>query len=185
MGDFEGAIKIVNKIIPIIEKYDDKLHKEQELSFFYHIAYTYFGAGDYKEALSWINKVLNDNENTLRQDVYSYARLFNLVIHYELGNFDLLEYITKSTQRYLSKRQRDFQLELKVIDGIRKLIRMNDPVDQKELLINLRDSLSKMVMKPEDEIILRYFDFIKWTQSKIEGKSMAEIIRNTGSKVKA
>lgn len=177
LGDFNKGIKLVESVIPQIEAYEQKLHKEQELSFFYHIAYTYFGAGRYKEALSWLNKVLNDNENTLRQDVYSYARLFNLVIHYELGNYDLLEYITKSTQRYLSKRQRDFELELKVIETIRKLIRINNPVDQKDLLSKLRHAITNKVMKPEDEIVLRYFNFIQWIDAKVEGKPLPEIIK--------
>lgn len=178
-GEFSQGLKLVEDIIPKVEEHEDKLHKEQELSFFYHIAYTYFGAGEYREALAWINRVLNDNENTLRQDVYSYARLFNLVIHYELGNHDLLEYITKSTQRYLSKRQRDFELELKVIDAIRRLIRLNNPADQKELLLNLKEELRKEVMKPEDEIVLRYFNFLQWIDSKVEGKTLEEVIKQT------
>jgi hypothetical protein len=54
------------------------------------------GGNEMNKALFWLNKVLNDNEPTLRQDIFTYARLFNLVVHYELGNFDLLEYIVRS-----------------------------------------------------------------------------------------
>ncbi|MCB0761936.1 MAG: hypothetical protein KDC12_10475, partial [Flavobacteriales bacterium] len=120
-GDFDKGLDMVESVIKQLEEWQGLLHKEQELVFYYHIAYIYFGAGLYNKALYWINKVLNDNENTLRQDLYSYARLFNLVIHFELGNFDLLEYITKSTQRYLHKRQRDYEFEKMVIDMVRRL----------------------------------------------------------------
>src|SRR5690606_22553203 len=102
-GEFEKAIELVDEIERGIEASDGKINKEQELLFMFSIASVYFGAGKYKDSLAWLNRVLNDNEPNLRQDIYSYARLFNLVIHYELGNYDLLEYITKSTSRYLTK----------------------------------------------------------------------------------
>ena len=160
-----------------MEAYEGKMHKEQELTFFYQIAYAYFGAGLYNKALFWINKVLNDNENTLRQDIYSYARLFNLVIHFELGNMDLLEYITKSTHRYLSKRQRDYTMEKLIIDSMRKLIRAGNVIDRKDVFIKFREDLELMMENPEHRVVIKYFDFIKWVDSKIENASFADTIK--------
>ena len=176
-GDFETGIKTVDEILSGLDEFELKINKEQEVRFFYHVAYIYFGAGLYNKALFWINKVLNDNENTLRQDLYSYARLFNLVIHFELGNFDLLEYITKSTQRYLHKRQRDYELEKVVIEYMRKLIRANNVIDRKELFIRFNEKLGEIIQDPGDQIVMRYFDFQKWIDSKIENASFAETIK--------
>ncbi|MEO0404697.1 MAG: hypothetical protein AAF193_07490, partial [Bacteroidota bacterium] len=176
-GDFDKGLELVETILKGMEKYEGKMHKEQELTFFYHIAYIYFGAGKFNKSLFWINKVLNDNENTLRQDIYSYARLFNLVIHYELGNHDLLEYITKSTQRYLSKRQRAYMMEKLVIDTFRKLIRTNNIIDRKDHLAVFRGQLLDMMDSQENRVVLKYFDFLKWTDSKIENASFAETIK--------
>lgn len=177
-GDFSGSLVKLENILAGLEEYEGKLHKEQEIGFFFHIAYTYFGVGQYSKALSWINKVLNDNETTLRQDVYSYARIFNLVIHYELGNYDLLEYITKSTQRYLSRRQRDFEMELLIIDNLRKLIRTTNLADQRQLFVKFKAELDKSVTGPQDEIVLRYFDFGAWIESKISGSSFSETMKS-------
>lgn len=165
-GDFDRGYEIIEEIQSGMETYEGKLHKEQVLSFSYQIAYFHFAAGSYNKSLQWLNKVLNDNENTLRQDVYSYARIFNLVVHYELGNYDLLEYITKSTQRYLSKRQRDYGLEKMVIDYIRKLIRTTDETDRSELFQAFHDDVRNMVDQTDDRVVLKYFDFIRWTASK-------------------
>lgn len=175
-GKFEEGLRLVDDILKGMEMYEGKLHKEQQLTFYYQIAYIYFGAGEYNKALFWINKVLNDNENTLRQDVYSYARLFNLVIHYELGNTDLLEYITKSTQRYLSKRQRDYQIEKVVIDYIRKLIRTPNVIDRKDIFAKFKEDLNELITGPDDRIVLKYFDFIRWANSKIENAPFAQAV---------
>jgi len=176
-GDFDKGLALVEDIVEGMEENEGKLHKEQIVTFYYHIAYIYFGAGKYNKALFWINKVLNDNENTLRQDIYSYARLFNLVIHYELGNHDLLEYITKSTLRYLSKRQRDFHLEKVIIEYIRKFIRAASILDQKELFTAFSEELSVLVQGPEEKVVLKYFDFLKWADSKIVNASFAETVK--------
>lgn len=176
-GEFEKGLQTVEEILKGLDKYEGKLHKEQELVFYYHIAYIYFGAGLYNKALFWINKVLNDNENTLRQDIYSYARLFNLVIHFELGNYDLLEYIIKSTQRYLTKRQRDYALEKLVLEYMKKLIRANNVIDRKDLFTQFDEKLTVIATDTETAIVLRYFDFQKWVKSKIENMTFAETIK--------
>lgn len=179
-GNFERGLELVEQTIATMESYEGKVHKEQELLILYYIAYIYFGAGKHNKALFWINKVLNDNENTLRQDIYSYARLFNLVIHYELGNYDLLEYITKSTLRYLAKRQRDYAFETMVIEMMRKLIRATSDESRKKIFVTFRSRLDEVVQGPEDEILLKYFNFVKWTDSKINETSFAEILKPVG-----
>lgn len=176
-GNYQQGLKVIQSIIDGLDIYEGKLHKEQQLKFFYYIAYVYFGAGEYNKSLFWINKVLNDKENTLRQDIYSYARLFNLVIHFELKNYDLMEYITKSTQRYLHKRQRDYELEKIVLDYMRKLIRCNNVIDKKDLFVEFRNELTDLIKRPEDSVVLKYFDFITWISSKIDNSTFAETMK--------
>lgn len=176
-GDFERGLELVEEAITALDTGEGQLHKEQELILCYYIASVYFGAGQHNKALFWINKVLNDNENTLRQDIYSYARLFNLVIHYELGNFDLLEYITKSTLRYLAKRQRDYAFEKMVIELMRKLIRTTRDEDRHELFLSFNTSLMEVFDGPEDHIVLKYFNFVKWSESKLAETTYAEQLR--------
>ena len=120
--------------------------------------------------------MLNDNENTLRKDLFSYARLFNLVIHFELQNYDLLEYITKSTQRYLVRRQRDYELEKLVIDHLRKLIRESKSKNTITKFTEFKCQLTELVTEPEDQIVLKYFDFVSWLNSKIESMSFSKAV---------
>ncbi len=167
-GEFKKALEVVENSLDELGKLEDRLRKEQLLEFYYHIAYIYFGNGQYNKALFWINKVLNDNENTLRKDLFSYARLFNLVIHYELENYDLLEYITKSTQRYLVRRQRDYNLEKLVIDHLRKLIRDSKSKDRMTKYKEFLEDLTLNTTEPEDQIVYKYFDFGAWLKSKIQ-----------------
>jgi hypothetical protein len=176
-GAFEKAIENVDVVVKGLEENEGKINKEQELLFLNTISTVYFGAGRYKESLQWLNKVLNDNEPNLRQDIYSYARLFNLVVHFELGNYDLLEYIIKSTNRYLSKRQRDHDLEVVIMSNMRKLIRATQNSNLKDHFVAFREELLSQLNKQNDMIILEYFNFIVWIDSKIKGISFADATR--------
>jgi hypothetical protein len=118
------------------------------------------------KALFWLNKVLNDNEPTLRQDIFTYARLFNLVLHYELGNFDLLEYIVRSTQRFLSKRHRAYQVENTLMEG-QEAGPARIPCTKRELFRSCVTKLKELFKDPNEGLVLKYFDVMAWVEGHV------------------
>ena len=180
MGEYENGIEIVDDIVAGIDKYQDKISKEEEILFYYNIAYVFFGANFLKNSLRWLNKVLNDNELNLRQDVYSFARLFSLVVHYELENYDLLDYMVKSTARFYQKRRKEYGREYKFegvfIKYIKKLAKASNNKDKQRILfVNLKAEMQVVVTENYEKVALNYFDFISWADAKIEGRPFMEI----------
>lgn len=176
-GEFEEALPKIDEVLKGLETYENKVSKEQLIMFNYSIAYTYFGAKQFSKALFWNNKVLNDNEPNLRQDIYSYARLFNLVLHYELGNYDLMEYILKSTMRYLNKRQRDYDTEVLILSHMKKIARTQLDKDVVPLFVDFEKELVANINPDTDMALLEYFDYLSWVRSKIEGVDFATAVR--------
>ncbi len=177
MGEFDKAVELVEPIMHGLEEYGVRMHKEHQLEFYYSLACVHFGAEQTNKALFWLNKVLNDPEPTLRQDIFTYARLFNLVIHYELGNFDLLEYIVRSTYRFLNKRHRAHLVETLLIDSVKKLARATQPTLKRDLHRSLRDGLVRLMKDPNESMVLKYFDFLSWADAKVDGTTYAEVVR--------
>lgn len=177
MGEHAKALELVPKVLAGIEELGPRLHKEYELEFYFNLAAVHFGGGEVNKSLFWLNKVLNDPEPTLRQDLFTYARLFNLVVHYELGNFDLLEYIVRSTHRFLSKKQRAHQIETLLIEQVKKLARATDPALKRSLFKDLRDQMVKVLKDPNESLALKYFDFLAWANSKVDGVPFAEEVK--------
>ena len=175
MGDYEKGESLVNEIINGLKRYRFKISKEDEVLFYYNISRYYFGAGNYKKGLEYVNKVLNDNEGDLRQDIYTFTRILNLLIHYELKNYDLLDYIIKSTLRFIKKKQRNYEFENLFIKHIKKLVRAHQV--EKELENEYKFLKSEMVRifkDPYEQVALEYIDVISWVDSKLEGVSYAE-----------
>lgn len=178
MGDFQKSVDLIPQIEKLQEEYGDKVSKEQEILLTYNKAYSYFGIGEFKKALSYINEVLNDNEQNLRQDIYSFSRLFNLVLHFELENYDFLEYIIKSTNRYLSKQDRDYEVENVCIKHIRKLSKSIHSTERILILEKMKDELEPLLMDRNERVVLEYFNITAWVTSKIYKISFSEAVQS-------
>ena len=178
-GNFEQAIKeVVPSILNGLEKYNVKINNEEEMLFYYNISRVYFGAADYKNALKYINLVLNYSETGLREDVYTFARLVNLVIHYELGNYDLLDYTIKSAKRFVAKSKKNYMFENVFLKDFKKLLKNKDAETNVKIFKGFKGELLKVLEDPYEQAANEYFDFISWVDSRIEKKSFKEIIKN-------
>lgn len=180
-GKFSEALEIVPEIDTKVEKYAEKLNKEKTLLIDYSKAYTYFGVGNFKQSLKLINGVLNDNEKQLRQDVYSFSRIFNLVIHFELGNYDFIEYESKSTSRFLNKHEKDYQIEKVFMKYIKKIAKEDFGPDKKTIFENFHAEVEELMKDPSEQVILEYFDVKAWLYSKIKRKDFSEVLQSTNS----
>ncbi|MNJ84849.1 hypothetical protein D3C87_23090 [compost metagenome] len=177
-GNFEASAKLADEVRARLRDLDDKVSKEQNILFSYNQAYTYFGIGDYKKALSTLNEVLNDNEQRLRQDIYSFARIFNLIIHLELENYDFLEYVIKSTNRYLSKHDRDYEIENVVIKHLRKLAKSMNITQRNEILAKMKTEVTELMKDQQERVILDYFHLPAWIDSKLDKTDFSKSIKS-------
>ena len=177
MGEFQKSVELIPEIERLQEEYGEKVSKEQEILLLYSKAYSYFGVGDFKKALSYINTVLNDNEQNLRQDIYSFSRLFNLVLHFELENYDFLEYVIKSTNRYLNKQERSFEVENVCIKHIRKLSKTFQNNEKIIILEKMKDELDELLKDQNERTVLEYFNITAWVTSKIYKISFSVAIK--------
>jgi len=118
---------------------------------------------DYKQALKYSNVIINDNEFKIREDILSYVRLLNLVIHYEMRNNFSLEYFSSSAKNYLKRKNRLFQTENQIIKFIMNFEKKNSNNLQK---INLK--LIELKTDPYEKSMYNLFDFQKWVEGKLD-----------------
>ena len=178
MGEFQKSVELIPKIEELQLFFGEKINKEQEITIIYKKAYSYFGIGNYKKALQYVNQVLNDNEQNLRQDIYSFLRLFNLVLHFELENYDFLEYVIKSTNRFLNKQERDFEAESVCIKYIKKLAKTNSNSEKTTILTQLKKELNDLFVDKNEGVLLEYFNITAWVDSKINKISLGQAVKD-------
>lgn len=175
-GDFEKAIALVAKIEEGLEQYEGRLSKLREAYFYFNIAAAYFGAEKYSQALKWINRLLNDHGIAHNEYIHCMAQIFNLIIHIELKNTDLLAYAVKSTQRYLKSRNRAYKFETAFLRFTETISRAGNEKELQPVYEALRRELTALSKDAFERTAFEYFDVPAWVESKVTKKSYREIV---------
>jgi len=174
-GTFKEGLAIVDEITRQLDEYNLFLDQHRTLIFYYKIASLYFGAGDFDNAIHYLNKIINWKV-TLRNDLQCYARLLHLIAHYELGNFQLLEYLIKTVYRFMAKMQNLSHVEEEIFKFLRKSFYMSARKLKPEFE-KLLNTIRQFESSKFETRAFVYLDIISWLESKIDEKPLYEIIR--------
>jgi len=159
----------------MLKEYGIYLDTHRVLVFYYKIACLYFGSGDNEKAIDYLNRIIYQKSD-LRSDLQCYARLLHLIAHYELGNFQLLEYLIKSVYRYMAKMENLSKVEEEMFDFLRRSFRVGAHALKPEfekLLVKLK----KYENNPLERRAFAYLDVISWLESKIRNVNVQDVIR--------
>jgi tetratricopeptide (TPR) repeat protein len=176
-GMFEKALQLIPAIESGIKKYSGKLNKVRVTYFYFNIAILYFADGNYSKALFWTNCLLNDTSLDESLDMYCFAKIFNLIVHLEMGNNDVIPYTFKSTLRYLEKRKRIYRFESVFFNFINKIQKAKNNEDVENSYAALRNELKVLSKDPFEKTVFEYFDFVSWAESKIRKTSFATEVK--------
>lgn len=174
-----NALDKAEALVPDIEKglkqYRTKINKARELAFYHNIAVLFFVQGKYRKALDWVNKIVNDERSESRQDIQDFARLFQLILHYELGNLDVFEYSWRSAHRYFKQKESAYAFELLTLNGLKQLARADENKKQ-EAYGKLQYELHELVSGPVNKKGQGFDEVMYWVKSKVLNKPLAEVI---------
>lgn len=161
--DFKNCINIYHEN----ENINANLSISEKFIVWNLISQSYFNLKNFNLALEYLNKILNHPDAETRYNFYSAARIFNLIIHYELQNFDLIEYLIIRDYKYFYKKKKLFKFEKLFFRFIKNLMNVNNQSQLFEEFKNLEFNLQKIADSKPDSTILKYFDFLKWLRDKI------------------
>ncbi|NQZ77691.1 MAG: hypothetical protein HRT61_16550 [Ekhidna sp.] len=176
-GKFTDGAKYCIGFEQELSRYSNRIDIHRKVVFQYKMASLKFGSGDYAGALRHLNTIVNHPASVLKEDIQSYARFLSLIVHYELGNDDLLYFQIKSTYRFMLKLK-DFQ---QVHEAIFHFLKRSIYMDRKKLIpsfVALKDELSEVVKDKFERRPMLYLDIISWLESKIQGIAVEQIIRD-------
>lgn len=174
----ESLKSIIEEIEVGFEKFGGKIVENRKKSLFNRIAFGSFIIKDYDKSIKYINYIMNTTNPKIEPEQHSFARIRNLVTHFELGNYDLLEYAVNSTKRFLAKSDRIYKFEKLVLNFVVKVMKADDEAAKRELYEKLRYDLVAISNDPFEKNALEQFDLISWLDSKIKKKDLGEILKD-------
>lgn len=181
--------KIISEVLPEVEsgkkQFGDKISTQYILTFYFLFAYAFFEKGSYRVSSKWLHKLLT-HPNTAHQtdDLICFAKLFSIIVHYELKNEELIRYSIVSTYRFLKKRKRLYKLEDTFLRYIqKKIFRAITKEEQLDVFKKMKKELSLIFKDPFERGAMEYFPFLSWLESKIQNRPFAEVMREKARRV--
>ena len=174
-GNFKEGLLMVPGIEQQLAEYDLFIDRHRILVLNYKIASLYFGSGDFATCIDYLQRIINDQVD-MRNDLQSYARVLHLMAHYELGNFELMESLTKSVYRFMAKKENLTRVEEEMF----KFLRTSFHMSRHSIKAEFEKFLEKIRHFEADRFETRafaYLDLVSWVESKVYQKPMSEIIR--------
>jgi hypothetical protein len=173
-GTFKEGLKLVPEIEEKLNEYSLFIDPHRAMVLNYKIAVMYFGSGDFDTSIDYLQKIINDNVG-LRYDLQCYARLLHLLAHYELGSFELVEYLSRSVYRFMAKMQNLTELEEEILRFLRRSFQVS-PDKQKGELDKFLHRIKRFEQARLQTRVFVYIDIISWVESKVYRKELSAII---------
>lgn len=180
-GTFSDGLDLVPGLMQIIDEDEYNWDQHRILVFYYRIACLYFGSGDFKNAIHYLNLIINQKNPDYREDIQCFARILNLIAHFELGNAQLVEYQIKSVYRFLLKMEDLHEVQKEIFRFLRRTPRMRAS-EMKQEFVSLKEKLVRIEREPYERRPFLYLDIISWLESKIENRSVQAVVQAKFSK---
>ncbi|MBU2494104.1 MAG: hypothetical protein KJ571_15870 [Bacteroidetes bacterium] len=164
-GNLKKGIELIKEVKEFLGKNYDSVSPDYKSLIYYQFAYIYFMNKNYGDSLKCINKIISGEIGKGREDIESYTRFLNLIIHYELNNIYVLRYAVEATRRFL-KKKRDLKNFEKVLLKFFSVLSTQHPEKHKELFSRLNADLFLKTNPAQKADILDYLNFEKWIMSK-------------------
>ncbi len=127
-------------------------------------------------SVDYLNKIINLEAHNLREDIQGYSYLLLARAHYELGNLNIMDYLISNAKHYYLKMKQRNLVQAYTLDFF-NIISKTPPVQHKQALEQLKKNLELLRNSPFGKRAFLYLDIYSWTKSKLERKSMSQVIQ--------
>ena len=176
-GSFEDGLVLIPEVEKDLAVYSNKIDAHHKMVFYYKFASLHFGAGNNKECIRYLDKIISNKDLSMREDLLCFSRVLNLVAHYEAGLDYHLEALLRSTYKFLIKMNDLHEVQKEMIKFIRGLQDIY-PQDIKKEFKKLLEVLKQYEDHPFERRAFLYLDVISWLESKIDNKPVGQIVRD-------
>lgn len=181
-GKFTDGLPYATGLIDQLTQYSNKIDAHHIMVFYYKIACLYFGAGKNENCIVYLEKIINNKELKMREDLLCFTRVLNLVAHYEAGIDYNIEKLIVSTYKFLIKMNDLHEVQRKMITFLKNLSNIY-PHDLKNAFKNLHEELVQFEHHPYERRAFLYLDILSWLESKIKNTTVEEIIQQKAAKL--
>ncbi|PSR04795.1 MAG: hypothetical protein BRD50_02775 [Bacteroidetes bacterium SW_11_45_7] len=168
--EFDRCEELIQHIQQWLTEFGDILGNSRIYHFYFNFLNVYMMAGKYDNAFYWYQTIKNKKGIKLNKDIQTYIRIFELMLHYEFGNEELLDNILLSTYKYLYRKNMLNAREQTFLKYLRRFYRIM-PDEKGKMRQTFREARNELANMMEDEeapkLTIGEFNFLPWLDEKI------------------
>lgn len=177
-GDFDKAELIKQDYENKLFKKIKLLSRSKQAEVYLYSAIILIGKGDINKAHKELNKVLLESKLYYALPSYRTFRLLHLLIQYELGNHDYIEYEIRSVKRTFRQAfRKSYQVEKIVFRFIQQRILPASHKSREIIWQKFRQLFDLLANDKYEMQLVRIFDFASWIEAKLLRKPFAALIK--------
>ncbi len=141
----------------------------------YNIARCYFGAGKFEDSIRLFIEIIHEPKNEQDTATYGFSQIWIILAHYELGNFNILSYLSKSALRYFKKHKIMSKIEIRFFEFFMQEKNFDSGLLSENLIL-----LKRFIEKNNNPMVdkeLIYTALIDWLNSKLKRQPLKKIIK--------
>lgn len=170
---FEKTQKIIEEYETWLDEKTRHIATSRLLISFYNVFAVLFVRGHYRKAKKWLNRILDTPGKMGRTDIRNVARLFQLVLHFELNNVDLIENLLPTVRRFLNRAGDLEKLHSLLLSFFQKTLGEIDIAPSHPALTTLKAGFSELMRLEKKDQPFGTAELNLWVESKIQGVSLS------------
>jgi len=175
-GDTDKNTILVNKFYEYSVNHKKIMNSPDFFEILVEMAITEIINENWENSLISINNILKSKTNRLKTKSILMLKLYFIISHYELKNFDNFESGVTSFCKFLQKNSNSGVLETLILNCFKKIVKAPNETVVIETLKIFKQNLRFIDSSPFENQLLKDFFLVEWIDSKILNKSIKEII---------
>ena len=151
------------------------LTPDRKFQFLLNAAIIFLGTNELKKSRKVIIQIIGEKDY-ISKPLLRTARLINLIIMFELKEFDYIDYEIRSLKREIKNSENAYQIEQLLIKTINYLINNFSKKINKKILEKIEISLNNLYNNKFELQVLKIFDFGAWIKSKFGNQPLSMIL---------
>ncbi|MFN3342621.1 MAG: hypothetical protein ACK40M_07980 [Flavobacteriales bacterium] len=171
-GELKKGAELTHYLLKEMEKNALAMTTQTRMELWIRMSTMLFCCGEYKQALQLLNKVYSERFEHLDRSLVGFCRVYYLILHLELGNWDHVYYAFRSVQRRMEKEGSLGNTERHILTYVRSKVFKGKGQPRIFNLERFSRELLWLKNDPGEARAFRFFDFSCWAESMERGCSI-------------
>ena len=164
----------------------DAIGESRVLAIAFNLTAAEFLNENFSEALVILALILSKGKKVARKDIRDFSLVFQAVMHYEVGNADLNEYLIRAAKRRFSRHASSDHFEVAVLRCLTQCAHSKSHTEKLAAFERLHQDLLALESKLDARLqVVGLSELMIWCEARLHGKSLKEVFLTTAAALDA